>query len=108
MAKRLSTKPRTRRAYAQPVGRKTRTRPVADLKYKYYLYDLGEIVKTRALEAKNEQVNEEREAAAYHFQCGRLIAFNEVVSIFQQQAASFDISLEELNLSDVDPDRDLV
>jgi hypothetical protein len=79
-----------------------------DLKYKHYLQDLGEILKTRALEAKEERAREQEGSAAYEFQCGRLIAFNEVISILQQQAGGFGINLEELNLSDIDPDRDLV
>jgi len=108
MAKRLSAKSGIGRAYAQPVTRKRTLRPVAGLKYKHYLRDLGEIVKTRALETKEERAREREGSATYEFQCGRLIAFNEVVSILQQQAEGFGISLKELNLDDIDPDRDLV
>jgi hypothetical protein len=78
------------------------------LKYKHFLHDLGEIVKTRAFETKEERAREREGSATYEFQCGRLIAFNEVVSILQQQAEGFGISLKELNLDDIDPDRDLV
>jgi len=83
-------------------------RPVAGLKYKHYLRDLGEIVKTRALETKEERAREQKGSADYHFQCGHLLAFNEVISILRQQAEGFDISLYDLNLGDIDPDRDLV
>ena len=78
------------------------------LKYRDYLHDLGEIVKIRALEAKDERAREQEGSTGYHFQCGRLLAFNEVISILQQQAEGFDINLQDLNLGDIDPDRDLI
>ena len=78
------------------------------MKYKHYLHDLGEIIKTRAFEAKEERSKQQKGSAAHHFQCGRLIAFNEVISILQQQAEGFGINLRDLNLSEIDPDRDLV
>lgn len=75
-------------------------------KYRNYLFDLGLILKKRALEAK-----EERDAAAdgieREYLSGRLMAFSEVLSIVQQQAQTFEISLSELRLDDLDPDRDL-
>jgi hypothetical protein len=108
MAKRLSAKSEVGRPYAQPATRKREIRSVAGLKYKYYLRDLGEIVKIRAFEAKEERDKEEEGSAEYHFQCGRLLAFNEVISILQQQAQGFNISLNDLNLGDIDPDRDLI
>ena len=108
MAKRLSAKPGVGRAYAQPVARKRAVSPGANLKYKHYLHDLGDIVKTRAFAAKEERDKEQQGSAAYDFACGRLIAFNEIISILQQQAEGFGISLKELNLDDIDPDRDLV
>ncbi|MGH7964225.1 MAG: hypothetical protein ACRERD_20780 [Candidatus Binatia bacterium] len=107
MAKRLNAQSGASRAYAQPTARKRTIRPIADLKYKHYLHDLGAIVKTRALEAKEERAREQHGSAAHHFQCGRLIAFNEIISVLQQQADGFGINLEELNLNDIDPDRDL-
>ena len=108
MAKRLSAKSGAGRAYAQPVARKRTVRPVVNLKDKHYLKDSAEILKIRALEAKQEQAREQKGSAAYEFQCGRLIAFNEVISILQQQAGGFGISLKELSLDDIDPDRDIV
>lgn len=79
-----------------------------DTKYKYYLYDLGEILKTRALSAKKDRERELKGSPGYEFESGRIIAFNEVISIMQQQAEGFDIPLEELQLEDIDPDKDLV
>ena len=108
MAKGLSAKSGTRRDHAQLVTRKRTARPVAGLKYKHYLEDLGEIVKTRALEVKEERTKEPQGSPGYDFQCGRLVAFNEIVSILQQQAEGFGINLDELNLEDIAPDRDLI
>ena len=36
------------------------------------------------------------------------MALYEVISLFQQQAEAFQIPLEEINLSDIDADEDLL
>ena len=79
-----------------------------DAKYKNYLGDLGNLLKERALEAKEMFKKEKRGTDGYHFEAGRLMAFNEAISIMQQQAQGFQIPLEELDLHDIEPDRDLV
>ena len=81
-------------------------RPV-DEKYKWYLYDLGYILKERALQAKEEKGATEENTLEREFQSGRVIAFNEVISIMQQQAKGFDIPLDDMRLNDIEPDRDL-
>lgn len=50
---------------------------------KNYLYDLGPIIMARALEAK-AKAKALQPGADKSFQEGRLIAFDEVVSIMQQ------------------------
>lgn len=77
-------------------------------KYKLYLYDLGPIVKERALEAKADKMKASEDGSNHDYAAGRLMAFNEIVSILQQQADGFGIPLEELRLDGVDPDRDLI
>jgi hypothetical protein len=79
----------------------------ANKKYKLYLFDLGQIIKDRALSAKDDLANEQRNTNGFMYESGRLMAFNEVISIMQQQADGFGIDLGELNLSDIDPDKDL-
>ena len=37
-----------------------------------------------------------------------LMAFHEVVSLMQQQAASFGLDLADVALDDIDPERDLL
>ncbi len=79
-----------------------------DPKYKHYLYDLGNLLKTRALESRDERNSASKDSPDYRFEAGRLIAFNEVISILQQQAEGFGIPLNELQLEDIVPDRDLI
>jgi hypothetical protein len=73
---------------------------MTDSKFKYYLHDLGLLLKIRALEAKRAKRSD--------FQDGRLFAFNEVISIMQQQAEGFQIPLKEIQLDDIEPDKDLI
>ena len=76
-------------------------------KYRHYLSDLGYEVKLRAREAVKERNAEPAGSAAREFESGRVLAFNEVISIMQQQADGMDIRLSELRLDDIVPDRDL-
>lgn len=76
--------------------------------YKFYLRDLGDIIRERALEAKREKAAERAGSDGQLLHSGRLLAFNEVISIMQQQAAAFNIPLDELRLDGIEPDRDLV
>ena len=39
---------------------------------------------------------------------GELLAYHRVFSTMQKQASLFDLNQEEIRLSDIDPDRDLV
>jgi hypothetical protein len=79
-----------------------------DQKYQHYLLDLGYLIRERALDAKERQSRKEKGSLDYLFEAGRLLAFNEVISLMQQQATGFDIDLKELNLHDIDPDKDLI
>lgn len=76
--------------------------------HKAYLFDLGDDIKRRAFEAKAERDGSRRGSEEYSLHMGRLLAFNEVISIMQQNASGLGISLDDLRLHDVDPDRDLV
>lgn len=78
-----------------------------ECKYRYYLYDLGFLLKEEALEAKRAR-DEARGTSHYDFAAGELIALYGVISLMQQLAEGFDIPLEELRLEDIDPDRDLL
>ena len=72
-----------------------------------YLRDLGQFIKEAAFEAKHSaDAAEKTEAKA--FQQGRRMAYYEVVSLMQEQAVAFRLSLASIGLDDVDPDRQLI
>jgi len=72
-----------------------------------YLFDLGPLIKERALEARRQRDESPKGSMEREFHSGRVMAFNEVISIMQQQAESLGIPLRDLRLDDVVPDRDL-
>lgn len=73
-------------------------------KHENYLYDLGLLLKERALAARRQRDELPLESLERAFQSGRVIAFNEVISIMQQQAEGFEIALSDLRLDDIDRD----
>jgi hypothetical protein len=75
--------------------------------YENYLFDLGVLLKEKAIEAKQaKDALSNHEARGYEL--GRLMAYHEVISLMQQQAVAFDVSLNEIGLEDFDPDRRLL
>lgn len=72
-----------------------------------YLRDLGDLLKRAAL-----SVREQRDGASGDddrmFEAGRLTAYYEVISLMQQQAVAFGIELHQVQLDDIEPDRDLL
>lgn len=76
-------------------------------KYSLYLHDLGLLIKEMAHEAKGK-LQSAKPGAKKSYEEGHLIAFYAVISLMQQQAETFDIPLKELQLDDINPDRDLI
>jgi hypothetical protein len=78
--------------------------------HRYYLMDLGQKVKERALEARKEKEATQgpEDAGWREFHATRLLAYFEVVALMQEQAQAFGIPLEDLGLEDLDPFRDLL
>jgi hypothetical protein len=76
-----------------------------DKTYQYYLRDLGVFLKEDALEAKMELHSAPPGDRA--FLQGKLIAYNQIISLLISQATAFDIPLEDISLKGFDPDRDL-
>ena len=75
--------------------------------FENYVLDLGVLVKEKALEAKTTKDKSSCEKDDdYHL--GYLMAFYEIVSLMQQQAAVFDIDLAQLGLEDIDPESELL
>lgn len=75
--------------------------------HRHYLFDVGRELKQLAIEAAGERKAAPCDSADYAFKAGRSLAFYEVISILQQQAIGFGIPLSELQLDDINPDRDL-
>lgn len=73
-------------------------------KYRYYLYDLGLLLKEYALEIKKEL----ELRGGDEFLEGELLGYYRMITLMQQQAEGFDIPLEDLRLEDINPDRDLI
>ncbi len=71
-----------------------------------YLRDLGLLIKEKARHAQQEK-NAAGGSEDYDLHLGRLMALQEVVSLMQEQAESFEIPLEQIGLDDVDPYNDL-
>jgi hypothetical protein len=74
-----------------------------DEKCRRYLRDSVLLLKQAALEARAEK-NRSRS----DFNSGRAVAYYEVISLLREQALTFGLSLAEVSLADIVPDRDLI
>lgn len=72
--------------------------------WEYYVSDLSKLLKDYALDAKKARDS----TKGGDFESGRLLAYNEVISLMQQQARAFGLPLEDVGLAGIDPDNDLV
>jgi len=80
----------------EPIGDRPNTHAL-------YLRDLGTLLKQDALDARKR-----REAEQTEFESGRVLAYYEVLSTMRGQAVSFELPLDDLQLHDFDPDRELI
>ena len=71
--------------------------------YEDYLVDLGVLVKEMAIEAKQQAQLERSD-----FATGYMAGFHRIVSLMQQQAEAFGISLDKIGFEEIDPNIDLV
>ncbi len=69
-----------------------------------FILDLGALVKDEALKA----VATSRASGTDQFEAGRAMAWYEVASLIQQQAAAFGLSLSQVGLMEFDAERDLL
>lgn len=76
-------------------------------KFKYYLHDLGMLLKEKAQAAKNEKDNP-CDQKDNDYNIGYLMAFHEVIDLMKQQADVFDIKQDDIGLADIDSERDLL
>ncbi len=73
-----------------------------------YLLNIGDYIKTLALEARAERDGLTRGTLEWEFQAGRVLAFIEVISILQQTAEGMSVPLKVLRLEGFDPERELL
>lgn len=78
-----------------------------DERHRWYLYDLGHLLKEYAFQAKAE-MESAKPGKDRSFHEGRLMAFYRVITLMQQQAEGFQIPLKDLRLDDLDADKDLL
>lgn len=69
-----------------------------------FILDLGALVRDVALKA----VDNSRASGGGQFEAGRAMAWYEVTSLIQQQAAAFGLSRAQCGLSGFDAERDLL
>lgn len=72
--------------------------------HRFYLRDLGFLIKERALEAKNEYVNKEH---GKDFNAGYLAAYTSILNTMLNQAVSFNLDKKDICLDDFDPEKEL-
>lgn len=72
-------------------------------RFENYLRDLGTLVREKAMNAQcvKSQKNDP-------YDIGYLMAWHEVVSLMQSQANQFDITLSQIGLDEIDPQKDLL
>jgi hypothetical protein len=75
--------------------------------YQNYLSDLGHLLRAQAMEAK-QSLAAARSSDREVFEAGRLTGYYEVLSLLISQATAFQLSLADLRLEGLDPDRDLL
>ena len=74
--------------------------------FEYYVSDLGKILRDAAFKVK--RARDSAQGSDKEYEAGRLMAYNEVISLMQEQAKAFGLTLKQVGLSDIDPDNDLI
>ena len=74
--------------------------------FELYIKYISDLIKDNAKKAKLEADNPEKGEVDYN--TGYLIAYYEVISTMKNQAFLFDLEQDDISLSDIEPDRDLV
>ena len=72
-----------------------------------YLHDVIHELKESALSAKRLR-DESFGTESYDYQIGYSMAYYEVISLVIDQAKAFDLSIADLGLNDLQPERDLM
>jgi hypothetical protein len=79
--------------------------------YKNFLLDFGLLLKEEARDAKHnydQYKDSDNEGAAYNYHSGYVMALHHIISLLQHQSDLFEISRRDLQLDDIDPDKELI
>ena len=72
-----------------------------------YIQEISCLLKDYARQAKIE-ADHPKEGDSADFNDGFLMAYHQVIATMKNQAPFFDLTAEEVNLADIEPERDLV
>ena len=72
-----------------------------------YMQEISFLLKSYAKQAKLD-ADHPKEGDSSDFNDGFLMAYHQVITTMKNQAPFFDLMIEDLNLSDIDPDKDLI
>lgn len=75
--------------------------------YNCYVLELSSLFKDYAREAKI-QADKPADVDSSSFTDGFLMAYHQVIATMKNQAALFDLNQEDVGLSDIDPEKDLL
>lgn len=74
--------------------------------FETYINYISDLLKDNAKKAKLEADNSKE--GEFDYNTGYLLAYYEVISTMKNQASIFDLEQEDISLSDIEPDRDLL
>jgi hypothetical protein len=72
-----------------------------------YIQEISCLLKDYARQAKVD-ADHPKEGESADFNTGFLMAYHQVIAIMKNQASFFDLTQEEVNLTDIEPERDLI
>ena len=72
-----------------------------------YIQEISGLLKDYARQAKVD-ATQPKEGDSNDFNIGYLMAYHEVIAVMKNQAPFFDLTQDEINLADIEPDRDLL
>jgi len=87
--------------------KKNNNEDLVDKKYKWYLYDLGPIIKDYLQDHIKKRKKYKKGTSERNFIDGQLMSFAWFIDMLQQQADSFNIGREELRLDDINSEKDV-
>lgn len=70
-----------------------------DVTFRYYVSDLGKLIRDDALEAKKARDIAAADGTKREYEAGRLMAYYAVISTMQQQAIAFGLSFNDVGFS---------